>query len=161
MQLLSPAALLTLEFTAWTQLWLPLMSALALQCTNGYRPVRQAAVTHLQRTLLAPEVLSGNSGSPAGRDTLPQLFTSVLFPTLDELLKPEVYQRDADPGPGGMQETRMRTCALLCKIYLHYLTQLSEGASDEAFQELWLRILDYFDRLMHASKKDQLVSAVS
>ncbi|PWN39308.1 Sec7-domain-containing protein [Ceraceosorus guamensis] len=142
---------------AWCSTWISLMLSLAAQCVNGHRPARQAALTHLQRTVLAEEVLQ--DADPAELP-LAQIFTIVLFPTLEELLKPAIYKKDPDLGPGGMQETRMRACALTCKAFLHYLSALAPAGIDEGFKQLWLQLLDLLDRFMHASKKDQLTEAI-
>lgn len=155
-------------FSAWVQFWLPLMQSLAQQCVNAHRATRQIAVTYLQRLLLAPEVLeSSTSSSDPSKPPLFLLFTRVLFPVLNELLKPEVFRRDPN-GPNGMQETRMRCCALLSKAFLHYLAQLSDesefkkedanGEEKPDFQTLWLKSLDFFDRFLNSGKRDQLVS---
>ncbi|PWN34678.1 Sec7-domain-containing protein [Meira miltonrushii] len=160
----------------WTSFWSPLMLAIAQQYTNGHRATRQAALTHLQRILLAPEIVgSGEDNVPETRSILHSMFGTVLFPTLNELLKPEVYQLDASNEAGSMQETRIRSCNLLCKVYLHYLGRLSNatvgGKSvadvtgsdgqpiDEDFLQLWLTILDFFDRFMHSGKRDQLTES--
>jgi brefeldin A-resistance guanine nucleotide exchange factor 1 len=73
---------------------------------------------------------------------------------LEELLKPQVFRRD----PQGMGETRLRASALLCKIFLHYLTQLSERQGVEKMTHLWLQILSYQDRFMHSGRRDSMVS---
>jgi brefeldin A-resistance guanine nucleotide exchange factor 1 len=78
------------------------------------------------------------------------IFGEVLFPLISQLMKPEVYHSD----PVGMSETRVQAATLLCKIFLHYLVLLSEW---EGMLELWLRILDVMDRLMHSGQGDSLV----
>lgn len=81
------------------------------------------------------------------------IFERVFFPMLEELLKPQVFRRD----PEGMGETRLRASALLCKIFLQYLTQLSERQGMKTMTELWLKILGYQDRFMHSGRRDQMV----
>lgn len=143
---------------------------MAQQCVNAHRATRQTAVTHLQRLLLAPEVLQASaSNTDSSKPPFYLLFTRVVYPVLNELLKPEVFRRDPS-GPNGMQETRMRVCALLSKAFLHYLAQLSEenetkekavtGEEVPDFPTLWLKALDFFDRFLNSGKKDQLVSVV-
>lgn len=162
---------------AWTRYWKPLMMAIAIQYTNAHRATRHAAITHLQRILLAPELHSTNNldGEMEDRWMLDDLFHSILFPTLNELLKPEVFQKDPSTESGSMQETRIRACNLLCKVFLHYLNRLGvkndDGVIDqstavkagqevdESFIKLWLSILDFFDRFMHSGKRDQLTEA--
>jgi len=126
------------------------MDALARQCVNGFRPVRQAAIGHLQKVLLAPQLLSGE------HIQLRLIFEEIIFPALENLLKPQVFQRD--PSPGGMQETRMRMCSMLCKIFLHYLLDLNESAKE--LNDLWLKILNFYDRFLNCGKKDQLAESL-
>jgi brefeldin A-resistance guanine nucleotide exchange factor 1 len=155
---------------AWNLFWIPLMSAIAVQYTNPHRPTRQTAVTHLQRAVLASELLS-LPGVPASAqdefETAHALFNTIIFPTLHELLKAETFQIDPSNESGGMQEVRIRSCNLLCKVYLHYLNQLTGHAiqgelrmqAEQRYQQLWLVVLDFFDRFMHSGKRDQLTEA--
>ncbi|GAA5949414.1 hypothetical protein JCM21900_004055 [Sporobolomyces salmonicolor] len=135
---------------AWEAAWIPLLSAYAQLCLNPSRELRQNAISSLQRTLLAPEILLNTSVD------LTIIFERVFFPLLEELLKPTVFRRD----PDGMGETRLRASALLCKIFLQYLTQLSERQGMETMTELWLKILGYQDRFMHSGRRDQMYEAV-
>ncbi|KAK4697919.1 golgi-specific brefeldin A-resistance guanine nucleotide exchange factor 1, partial [Phenoliferia sp. Uapishka_3] len=135
---------------AWEASWIPLLSAYAQLCLNPSRELRQIAITSLQRTLLAPEILQNDDVD------LTIIFERVFFPMLEELLKPQVFRRD----PDGMGETRLRASALLCKIFLHYLTQLSERQGMKTMTELWLKILGYQDRFMHSGRRDQMFEAV-
>lgn len=138
---------LTGLITAWEASWIPLLSAYAQLCLNPSRELRQIAITSLQRTLLAPEILQNDDVD------LTIIFERVFFPMLEELLKPQVFRRD----PDGMGETRLRASALLCKIFLQYLTQLSERQGMKTMTELWLKILGYQDRFMHSGRRDQMV----
>ncbi|KAE8224563.1 hypothetical protein CF319_g2549, partial [Tilletia indica] len=115
------------------------------------RALRQAAITHSQRACLCSEVL------PTAPVDVRPIFDQVLFPILEEFTKPVVIQRD--PGVGGMQEARLRVCALACKLFLHLLSPLS-SSSDTDLQEVWLTLLDFFDRFMTGGKKDQLTEAI-
>jgi brefeldin A-resistance guanine nucleotide exchange factor 1 len=81
------------------------------------------------------------------------IFSEVLFPLINQLLKPEVYQTD----PMGMSETRVQAAQLLCKIFLHYLVLLSEW---EGVLDLWIKILTIMDRLMNSGQSDMLMEAV-
>lgn len=136
---------------AWETAWIPLLSSFSQLCLNPSRELRQIAISNLQRTLLAPEILTNDSVD------LAIIFEQVFFPMLDELLKPQIFRRD----PGGMGETRLRASALLCKIFLHYLTQLSERQGMQKMTDLWLQILGYQDRFMHSGRRDQMVCAFS
>ncbi|RUS35496.1 hypothetical protein BC938DRAFT_482565 [Jimgerdemannia flammicorona] len=133
---------------AWSKYWLPILTGLSQQCFNPTREVRQHALTHLQRALLLPELESGN-----GSNDWVSIFELVLFPLLNELLRPEVFQLD----PHGIDEARMRASALLCKIFLHYFSRLLEW---NGLIDLWLHILDLLDKYMNASENDHLKEAV-
>ncbi|GAA6025135.1 hypothetical protein JCM8202_005730 [Rhodotorula sphaerocarpa] len=135
---------------AWEAAWIPLLTAYAQLCLNPARELRQNAISSLQRTLLAPEILQNTDVD------LTIIFERVFFPLLEELLKPQVFRRD----PEGMGETRLRASALLCKIFLQYLTQLSQRQGMQTMTALWLKILAYQDRLMHSGRRDQMFEAV-
>ena len=54
-----------------------------------------------------------------------------------------------------VEESQMRACNLLCKLFLQHLPQLS---SVDTFPDLWLGILDFMDKYMHIEKSELLVS---
>jgi brefeldin A-resistance guanine nucleotide exchange factor 1 len=118
---------------------------LGRQSANAAREVRHAAITHLQRILLGPSVVANEQSQ------VEDVFNRVIFPLIDELLKPQVLQRD----PHGMPETRLRASALLCKTFMHL--ELRESQAKHDFRLLWIQILDLLDRLMNVDKNDQLV----
>ena len=115
------------------------------QSANAAREVRHAAITQLQRILLGPSVVANEQSQ------VEDVFNRVIFPLIDELLKPQVLQRD----PHGMPETRLRASALLCKTFMHL--ELRESQAKHDFRLLWIQILDLLDRLMNVDKNDQLV----
>ena len=80
-----------------------------------------------------------------------ELFNRVIFPLLDELLKPQVFLRD----PMGMSETRLRASALLCKAFMHLEARDGQKAD---IRVLWIQVLDLLDRFMNIDRRDQLVS---
>jgi brefeldin A-resistance guanine nucleotide exchange factor 1 len=86
-------------------------------------------------------------------DQIDEIFNRVVFPLLDELLKPPVFLRD----PRGMSETRLRASALLCKTFMHF--EVRDNRLDVDIRLLWIQVLDLLDRLMNLDKKDQLVRA--
>ncbi|KAJ3094625.1 GDP/GTP exchange factor for ARF [Phlyctochytrium planicorne] len=140
---------------AWFEFWLPILSGLGQQCYHPSREVRQHALTLLQRALLSPELESGTFGVPGSEfsspsvDTWVDCFENVIFPLMDELLKPEVHKLD----PAGMDETRMRAAGLLCKIFLQYLQRLLK---DKDLPRLWVAILHYMKKYMQASRQEFL-----
>lgn len=125
---------------------LPLLVALGRQSVNAAREIRHNAISHLQRILL---------GSPMTNDAnqtqVEEVFNRVIFPLLDELLKPQVAVKD----PQGMIESRLRGSALLCKVFMHL--ELRESRAKTDFRLLWIQVLDLLDRLMNVSRGDQLV----
>ncbi|KAJ3392024.1 GDP/GTP exchange factor for ARF [Entophlyctis sp. JEL0112] len=149
----------------WFEFWLPLLSGLAHQCYNPVKELRQHSLTLLQRTLLSPEVEStvftpkrNSSGSFDGLtsstlETGVDCFENVLFPLLEELLKPEIRRLDAN----GMDETRVRVVALLCKIFLQYLGRLVRYKDLSA---LWIRVLDYIHRYVTAGGSEFVTEGV-
>lgn len=56
--------------------------------------------------------------------------------------------------PIGMDETRMRTTNLLCKVFLQHLNPL---LTLNTFTALWLTILDFMDKYIKADMKNELV----
>jgi brefeldin A-resistance guanine nucleotide exchange factor 1 len=132
---------------AWKAYWSPIFRCLATQCVNPCREVRYHAFSALQRCLQAPDLASPN------HKEWTKIFVEVLFPLINQLLKPEVHQTD----PHGMTETRLQATQLLCKTFLHYLSLLSEW---DGMLDLWTRILDTMDRLMNSGQSNMLVEAV-
>jgi golgi-specific brefeldin A-resistance guanine nucleotide exchange factor 1 len=128
---------------------LPLLASLGRQSTNAAREVRHSAISQLQRVLLGPHIVFDDHD----RTQAEEVFNGVMFPLLDELLKPQVFQRD----PQGMPETRLRASALLCKAFMHFEVRESQQKVD--LRILWIQILDMLDRLMNIDKGDQLVCA--
>ena len=130
----------------WALAWQPLLQAMAGLCMSPDRTVRQSALSILQRSLLLPDL------EAMAADEWRNCLENVLFPLLDALLTPAL----ALP-PAAMEETRMRCCTLLCKVFLQHLTAL---LSLEDFTGLWLRVLDYMDRYMHAGQSELLAEAI-
>lgn len=126
---------------AWKAYWSPVFRCLATQSTNPCREIRQLSLSSLQRCLLSPELASPD------HTEWTNIFSEVLFPLIQQLLKPEVYQTD----PVGMGETRVQAAQLLCKIFLHYLVLLSEWPG---VGELWSGILEVMERLMGSGQRD-------
>ncbi|GJE86958.1 Sec7-domain-containing protein [Phanerochaete sordida] len=135
--------------TAWRQLCLPLLSSLARQSSNTSREIRQAAMVHLQRIILGPQLLLDQDDQVQ----VEELFNRIMFPLLDELLKPQVFLRD----PMGMPETRLRASALLCKTFMHL--EARDGVKAD-IRVLWIQVLDLLDRLMNIDRRDQLHEAI-
>ncbi|XP_044272751.1 Golgi-specific brefeldin A-resistance guanine nucleotide exchange factor 1 [Tribolium madens] len=134
------------ETSLWTQGWCPLLQGIARLCCDIRREIRMSAITYLQRALLVHDLqtLTGPEWEAC--------FHRVLFPLLAHLLT------NIDPkDPMAMEETRMRAATVLSKVFLHHLTPL---LSLPTFSNLWLVILDFIDKYMHADKSDLLAEAI-
>jgi golgi-specific brefeldin A-resistance guanine nucleotide exchange factor 1 len=125
-----------------------LLVSLGHQSAGASRDVRHSAMSQLQRILLGRYITASDNDHAQVDET----FNRVVFPLLDELLKPDIFLRD----PQGMPETRLRASALLCKVFLHFEMRLSQSKSD--IRVLWIQILDLLDRFMNIDRRDQLVS---
>lgn len=117
--------------------------AISFFCCDCRRPVRTHAFTFLQRTLLLHDLNTLNAVQ------WESCFNKVLFPLLSKLLEP-INMCD----PIGMDETRMRTTNLLCKVFLQHLHPL---LSLNTFTALWLTILDFMDKYIKAEMQTDLV----
>ncbi|KAL9600383.1 MAG: hypothetical protein Q9219_003233 [cf. Caloplaca sp. 3 TL-2023] len=124
---------------AWITYWSPIFECLRMQCENPHRSIRRRAFSCLQGALQSAELASTD------HQQWTAIFSDVLFPLIERLLKPEVYQSD----PAGMSETRISVAKLLCKIFLHYLVTLTKW---EGMMDTWFRILDLMDRLMNSGQ---------
>jgi len=127
-----------------------LMASLERQSINSSREIRQVAITHLQRVLLGQFILLED----ADQTQVEEAFNRVVFPLVDELLKPEVFNRD----PAGMPETRLRAASLLCKAFMQLEVKEGEGQTD--IRVVWIQVLDLLDRLMNIDRQDQLREAI-
>lgn len=56
-----------------------------------------------------------------------------------------------------MEETRIRAATVLSKVFLHHLTPLLALPS---FFNLWLVVLDFMDKYMHADRSELLYEAI-
>ncbi|TWW53230.1 Golgi-specific brefeldin A-resistance guanine nucleotide exchange factor 1 [Takifugu flavidus] len=130
--------------TLWTSCWCPLLQGIAWLCCDARRQVRMQALTYLQRALLVHDLQTLDAAE------WESCFNKVLFPLLTKLLD-NISPADV----GGMEETRMRACTLLSKVFLQHLSPL---LSLPTFAALWLTILDFMDKYMHAGSSDLLVS---
>jgi len=123
------------------------MASLERQSINSSREIRQVAITNLQRVLLGQYILLED----ADQAQVEEAFNRIIFPLVDELLKPEVFIRD----PAGMPETRLRAATLLCKAFMQL--EVKEGESQSDIRVVWIQVLDLLDRLMNIDRQDQLV----
>ncbi|KAL1407719.1 GDP/GTP exchange factor for ARF [Vanrija albida] len=127
---------------AFNTFWLPPLLVIGKQCVNGHREIRQRAISYLQRLLLSPQLMA------ADESTLPIIFDRVLFPVLDELLKPQAYERD----PTGVIEMRLRAATLLCKVFLQYVVGLKEMENSATVGPQFVRVLDKLERFLRGDR---------
>ncbi|XP_064640698.1 Golgi-specific brefeldin A-resistance guanine nucleotide exchange factor 1-like [Lineus longissimus] len=132
--------------TLWVQCWCPLLQGIARLCCDTRRQVRSQALTYLQRALLVHDLQTLSAME------WESCFNKVLFPLLSKLLD-NINPQDQS----GLEETRMRAATLLCKVFLQHLTPL---LSLSTFTALWLTILEFMDKYMHADKSDLLYEAI-
>ncbi|KAF9003925.1 Sec7-domain-containing protein [Cyathus striatus] len=134
--------------TFWHELVLPLLTTLSRQSTNSVPEIRNDSLRHLQRILLGPKI----SPIEMNHSHLEDIFNRVLFPIIDELLKP-------DWDPNEISEIRLYASALLCKAFIHLEVQ-ENNVKLEQFRVLWIQILDLMDRLMNIEQDVQLYEAI-
>lgn len=136
----------TETISLWPHAWRPLLQGIARLCCDSRRPVRAAAITYLQSTLLAHDLTQLTPMEWS------QCLEQVLFPLLAQLLGP-VSIND----PSGVEETRVRAAMLLSKVFLHHLTPL---LTLPGFLPLWLTVLDLLKSYMHADNSELLFEAI-
>ncbi|KAG6001207.1 hypothetical protein E4U21_004613 [Claviceps maximensis] len=132
---------------AWSAYWLPIFKVLTIQCTNPCKAIRHLAFSAMQTSLLSPELTHTDA------EEWTAIFSSVLFPLIQMLLRPEVFSADRD----GMGEMRIQAASLLCKVFLQYLVLLSKW---DGMLELWIRLIETMDHLMNSGQGDTLEEAV-
>jgi brefeldin A-resistance guanine nucleotide exchange factor 1 len=132
----------------WTQLWSSYVSRLGSLCTVDDGQVRAVALNSFQRAILDDDVhlREGFSWN--------NVFDGALFPLINNLLRPEVYERD----PQGMASTRSKVASLTCKVFLQYALQNQK--SEGEVLDMWVRILSVLDRLINSGQKDSLRESV-
>ncbi|XP_017785581.1 PREDICTED: Golgi-specific brefeldin A-resistance guanine nucleotide exchange factor 1 [Nicrophorus vespilloides] len=135
------------QVSLWTQGWCPLLQGIARLCCDNRKQIRMSAITYLQRALLVHDLQTLNGPEWEA------CFNRVLFPLLDQLLRPICGKEQTS----SLEETRMRAATVLSKVFLHHLTPLLSLAT---FPQLWLTILDYMDKYMHADRSDLLAEAI-
>ncbi|KAL4268665.1 SEC7 domain-containing protein [Pleurotus pulmonarius] len=134
----------------WYQYCFPLMNSLSRQSTNAAREIRYSALSQLQRLLLGPYTIF----EKIDPTQVEEIFNRVLFPLLDDLVKPQVNERD----PLGMPESRLRAATFLCKAFMHFEVRESQAGAD--IRIVWIQVLDLLDRLMNVDKSEPLYEAV-
>ncbi|WWC86203.1 uncharacterized protein L201_001076 [Kwoniella dendrophila CBS 6074] len=151
------------EHDAFNAFWLPPLLVIGKQCLNGCESIRQRSITYLQRLLLSSqqELLSENE--------IPIIFEKILFPVLEELLKPtNLFDNDKDPRK--IRETKLKVSTLLCKTFLQFIirvSSISPTANQDndnlqrqnnnshkiiTIENLFLGVLDKLERFMRGER---------
>ncbi|EDW47538.1 Golgi-specific brefeldin A-resistance guanine nucleotide exchange factor 1 isoform X1 [Drosophila sechellia] len=123
----------------WSPGWCPLLQGIARLAMDRRREVRTHAISCLQQRALLVHDLQTLSGTEWC-----SCFHQVLFPLLNELLPESNAAGQLDAAL--LEESRIRTATIMSKVFLQHLTTLIELGN--AFNELWLDILDYIERFM-------------
>ncbi|XP_017002724.2 Golgi-specific brefeldin A-resistance guanine nucleotide exchange factor 1 isoform X1 [Drosophila takahashii] len=123
----------------WAPGWCPLLQGIARLAMDRRREVRTHAISCLQQRALLVHDLQTLSGTEWC-----SCFHQVLFPLLNELLPESSASGQLDASL--LEESRIRTATIMSKVFLQHLTTLIELGN--AFNELWLDILDYIERFM-------------
>uniref|UniRef100_A0A8C7KZS7 Golgi-specific brefeldin A-resistance guanine nucleotide exchange factor 1 n=1 Tax=Oncorhynchus kisutch TaxID=8019 RepID=A0A8C7KZS7_ONCKI len=116
--------------TLWTSCWCPLLQGIAWLCCDARRLVRMQALTYLQRALLVHDL-----------QTLDAVEWESCFNKEDHWKLVCVW---------GLVVTKMA-------VFLQHLSPL---LSLSTFAALWLTILDFMDKYMHAGSSDLLQEAI-
>jgi brefeldin A-resistance guanine nucleotide exchange factor 1 len=121
----------------WTVHWEVILQAMSRFCTVAHRPIRQQALTLLQSCLMLPDLEQMSALE------WKMCLEKVLFPLLSVLLEPPPNQASVV----ALEEIRIRANTLLSKVFLQHLTAL---VTLEDFVEMWLNMLGYLEKYMHA-----------
>ena len=140
----------------WSRGWCPLLQGIARLCCDSRRQVRTTAITYLQRSLLVHDLQNLTASE------WESCFNTVLFPLLTKLLEPHrselpLTRAQMQADHSHWEETRIRAATLLSKVFLQHLGPLLQLPT---FTALWLTLLDFMDKYMHAEHNDLLAEAV-
>lgn len=111
------------------------VQALAHQCFNPCREVREYSVKGLSATVLSFEAND--------KVTFNGIFDYSLFPLLAELTKPEVFQG----GANGFDKTFNEIFRLLCKVFLKHV----DKSDADTIGKVWVELLNCIERFYIAN----------
>ncbi|XP_055346236.1 LOW QUALITY PROTEIN: Golgi-specific brefeldin A-resistance guanine nucleotide exchange factor 1-like [Paramacrobiotus metropolitanus] len=131
----------SMRIDLWTEVWCPLLRAMARLCCDYRKIVRTDGLTWLNRSLLIPDL---QALTPQQWE---ECILKVLFPLLLAL-------RSDGKQPTNMEETIVRAAPLVCKVFLQHLSSL---LSLPTFGELWMSILDLLEQFLKSDSKSDLV----
>ncbi|KAI5967367.1 GEA2 [Candida margitis] len=120
------------------------VQALAHQCFNPCREVREYSVKALSVTVLSFEA--------DDNVTFSGIFEFGLFPLLAELTKPDVFQG----GSNGFDKTFNEIFRLLCKVFLKQV----DKSDVDTISKVWLELLDYLEKF-HSSNSRSLTPEIT
>ncbi|KAJ3000135.1 GDP/GTP exchange factor for ARF [Globomyces sp. JEL0801] len=125
---------------AWFEFWLPVISGLGQQCNHPSIDIRHQALIYLQRLLLSEELAKAADYNKIQNRI--ECFDIILFPLFDEL---SIIDESLDLY--GKDETRVRACGLIAKVFFNFSTPLQES---KEYNRIWCKTLDYFGKLSKA-----------
>lgn len=151
--------------TAWPELWLPLIAALAQPCVSVHRATRKAAVLHLQHVVLAPDMLTDVEPAQVAPH-LDAMFGNILLPLLETLVAPETARADSlgpESNPGiTLAETRTLVCLLVNRAWVRDVGVLMEGVPNDVEKpaaarvlRLWMGVVQSTIKILQMAPKQQ------
>uniref|UniRef100_A0A663LU03 Golgi-specific brefeldin A-resistance guanine nucleotide exchange factor 1 n=1 Tax=Athene cunicularia TaxID=194338 RepID=A0A663LU03_ATHCN len=131
--------------TLWSNCWCPLLQGIAWLCCDARRQVRMQALTYLQRALLVHDLQA--------LDALEweSCFNKVTFWVGWACRQDSIVKRSG---------VVCRSSRMVCYFSTVFLQHLSPLLSLTTFAALWLTILDFMDKYMHAGSSDLLLEAI-
>eukprot|EP00041_Stephanoeca_diplocostata_P037714 m.1438472 g.1438472 ORF g.1438472 m.1438472 type:complete len:1564 (+) comp25091_c1_seq3:265-4956(+) len=125
----------------WSAHWEPLLQAMSRFCTVVQRSVRHHAVALLHSSLMLPEM-----DERLSEHEWKACLENVLFPLMEALLNPPTQSAPV----ASLEEIRMRTSALMSKVFLQHLSVLQRLGD---FISLWMRLLDLLEKYLRAGSE--------
>lgn len=142
---------------AWPDFWLPLVAAFAQPCVSVHRLTRQAAVSHLQHIVLAPEMYTPCAPPAQHVDAM---FGNILLPLLETLMAPgtaraDTLRPDDDAVAGGitLAETRTQVCVLVMRAWVRHVGTLMDNVPNDVESPQATRVLKLWIGLVHATAR--------
>lgn len=137
----------------WPEFWLPLVTAFAQPCVSVHAATRQAAVSHLQYVVLAPEMhLHVDTAHLAPH--IEAMFGHILLPLLETLMAPETARADThDKTPPTIAETRALVCLLVNRAWVRNVGTLMDGVPNDVEKPAAARVLRLWIGVVHATVK--------
>ncbi|ODQ63822.1 Sec7-domain-containing protein, partial [Nadsonia fulvescens var. elongata DSM 6958] len=127
--------LLSPSVVTFDAIWIPYSQTLTTLILSSKSLVRTQSLLYLQQSLLSSQLQ--NIVGFQWRT----VFERVLFPCVENMLKPEIWQT----GGKGMDGIRTKVAEILCKVFLQYIIN---GVNYSDVMSLWKTVLVTLDRLV-------------